>query len=304
MELSIIIVNWNTRQLLAACLRSIYATQYAIQHDLSCEIFVVDNASADGSVDMVALQFPQVKLIENRENVGFARANNQALRLSQGRYILLLNSDTIVQPAALATLVDFMGQHPSAGALGPRLLNADGTLQPSCYPLLTPGREFWRLLFLEPLVHRATYNMAQWNKDTPRQVEVIKGACLLLRRTALEQVGMLDERYFMYSEELDLCYRLLAAGWRLYWIPQAQVVHFGEASSKQIAEEMYLQLYRSKIQFHRKIGGEKESRWFKLLLFLAYFPRWIIAALLGVFRPGFSARARKYRRLLARLPGM
>ena len=300
MELSIIIVNGNTRQLLADCLRSIYATQ----HNLSCEIFVVDNASTDDSADMVALQFPRVKLIENQENVGFARANNQAIRLSQGRYILLLNSDTIVQPAALVTLVDFMRHHPPVGAIGPRLLNADGTLQPSCYPMLTPGREFWRLLFLENLAPRATYNMSQWDNDTPRQVEVIKGACLLLRRTTLEQVGMLDERYFMYSEEMDLCYRLLSAGWNLYWVPQAQVTHLGEASSRQIAEEMYLQLYRSKIQFHRKIGGEKEARWFKILLALAYFPRWVIAELIARFIRDFSSRARKYRRLLAHLPKM
>jgi GT2 family glycosyltransferase len=299
LDLSIIIINWNTIELLARALRSVYEAG----DDLASEVLVVDNASSDGSAAMVRQRFPQACLIENAQNAGFAAANNQAIRQSQGRHVLLLNSDAQVCPGALQALVAFMEGHPRAGACGPRLLNADGTLQPSCHPMLTPGREFWRLLFLERLWPRATYPQRGWDRHRPRQVEVIKGACLLLRRAALKQVGLLDERYFMYSEEMDLCYRLLRAGWELWWVPSAAVGHHGQASTDQAAEDMYLQLYRSKVQFYRKFGADRRARAFKALLALAYLPRWAVAATAGPFSgPKMQARARTYRRLLARLP--
>lgn len=322
MDLSIIIVNWNTRELLAGCLESIASHQMSLvegdaelriyRQSLAIEIFVVDNASTDGSLAMVRKRFPQVRLIENHENVGFARANNQAIRVSQAcpepsrrsRYVLLLNSDTQVYPGALETMVQFMEEHPQAGGCGPQLLNADGSLQVSCHPILTPEREFWRLLFLDRLWRRATYVQQGWDQQAPRQVEVIKGACLLVRRASLEQVGLLDEQYFMYTEEMDLCYRLAQAGWQLWWVPQATVKHFGEASSNQIAEAMYVQLYRSKVQFYRKFGGARRADRFKHLLRLAYAPRLAIAALGAFFSPSLAARARTYRRLLAELRGM
>jgi len=300
MNLSIIIVNWNTRALLARCLESVYETV----RDLTFEVFVVDNASSDGSAEMVRARFPQVRLIENRENVGFAAANNQAIPLAAGRYVLLLNPDTVVLEGAVAELVRFAEGHRTTGACGPRLLNADGSLQPSCHPMLTPWREFWRLAFLERLWRRATYDMAAWDPTRPREVEVIKGACLLLRREALDGVGLLDERYFMYSEEMDLCYRLSRAGWRLYWVPGARVVHYGEGSSKQLARSMYVELYRSKAQFYRKVGGRGWVLWFKSLLALAYGPRLVACALSGLFARDLAERAHTYGRLLATLPRM
>ena len=329
-DISIIIVNWNTRELLARCLQSVIssfesqvsspASQPATRNPqpatrnlqpatrnlqpATCEVFVVDNASTDGSAQMVRECFPWVRLIENAENVGFARANNQAISQSQGGYVLLLNSDTEVYPGALKAMVQFMEGRPQAGGCGPRLLNADGSLQVSCHPMLTPEREFWRLLFLERLWRRATYAQERWDRQVPRSVEVIKGACFLLRRTALEQVGSLDEGYFMYTEEMDLCYRLLRAGWQLWWMPQAVVKHYGEASSKQVAEAMYVQLYRSKVQFYRKFGGPRRATRFKRLLRLAYGPRLIVAALGALFSPSLATRARTYRRLLAELPAM
>ena len=238
------------------------------------------------------------------ENAGFARANNQGLAQAQGRYVLLLNPDTEVHPGALEALVAFMDAHPQAGACGARLLNADGSLQPACHPMLTPGREFWRLLFLERLRPRATYPMHRWDTVTPRRVEVIKGACLLLRRAALDQVGVLDDSYFMYTEEVDLCYRLAQAGWELWYVPAAVVTHYGEASSRQVREEMYVQLYRSKIQFYRKFGGAPRARLAKTLLALAYAPRWLAAAAGSLFSPTLARPARIFRRLLAELPGM
>ena len=324
-DLSIIIVNWNTRDLLAGCLRSIWECGLRIACPVvpgiadyrtpaipiyrstnlpATEVFVVDNASADGSAAMVRERFPWVRLIENRENVGFARANNQGIALAGGRYVLLLNPDTEVHPGAPAALIAFMDAHPRAGACGPRLLNGDGSLQHGCHPMLTPGREFWRLLFLERLWPRATYPMARWDAVTPRRVEVIKGACLLLRRAALDRIGGLDESYFMYTEEVDLCYRLAQAGWELWYVPAAAVTHFGEGSSGQVREAMYLQLYRSKVRFYRKFGGPRRARLAKALLALAYAPRWLAATLGSPFAAGLRRQARVFRRLLASLSEM
>ncbi|MBI5568282.1 MAG: glycosyltransferase family 2 protein [Chloroflexi bacterium] len=312
MDLSIIIVNWNTRQFLAQCLQALQQTASAtdpIAHTLTCgpyvvEVFVVDNASRDDSVSLVRDQFPWVRLIENDQNVGFAPANNQALREYTGRYALLLNSDTEVKSDALRILMDFMEQQPQAGGVGAHLLNGDGTLQPSCQPMLTPWREFWRLTFLDRVVRRSTYDMERWTDASPRRVEVIKGACLLLRSAALERIGLLDEQYFMYTEEVDLCYRLLQDGWTLHWLPTAHVIHFGEASSKQMAEKMYVQLYRSKAQFYRKFGGEARARQFIRLVRTAYWPRLIAASILRPFRPQIAAQQQIFRRLLNALATM
>jgi N-acetylglucosaminyl-diphospho-decaprenol L-rhamnosyltransferase len=300
-DLSIAVASWNTRALLAGCLESVLETAPA---DLKLEVIVVDNASTDGSAEMVSARFAQAHLVRNQENVGFARANNQALRQSHGRYVMLLNSDTEVWPGALQSLVEFMDLHPEAGGCGPLLLNADGSLQISCQPMLTPEREFWRLLFLDRLWPRATYPQQEWDPVVARQVEVINGACFLLRRAALEQVGPLDEQYFMYTEEVDLCYRLAQAGWTLWWVPQAMVRHYGGASSRQVREAMYLQLYRSKVQFYRKMGGERRAAYFKQFVRVAYWPRLAIAALGAPFSQSLATQARTYRRLLSELPGM
>jgi GT2 family glycosyltransferase len=297
MDLSIVIVNWNTQDLLVKCLSSI-SDDLSAAPGLTAETIVVDNASHDDSVSTVRRQFPWVRLVPNETNVGFARANNQAIQLSQGRYILLLNSDTELCQGALSILVAFMESHSIAGAAGAQLLNGNGSRQISCHPLLTPWREFWRLIFIDWLWPRATYNMRRWSLKTPHEVEVIKGACLMLRREALGQVGLLDEQYFMYTEEMDLCYRLRQAGWKLYWVPEAQVIHYGEQSSRQMAEDMYIQLYRSKVQFQRKFGGEGRARLFKRLITLAYLPRAVAASSGAILLPALAPRARTFRRLL------
>jgi N-acetylglucosaminyl-diphospho-decaprenol L-rhamnosyltransferase len=302
-DLSVIIVNWNTRDLLTGCLHAVEQAMQAITR-LDIEVFVVDNASTDGSAVLVQSHFPWVKLIVNTENIGFAAANNQAMCMASGRYVLLLNSDTVIHPGALATLVDFMDRTLQAGACGPRLLNGDESLQHACHPMLTPGREFWRLLFLERVYPRSTYPLEQWDITQPRSAEVIKGACLLLRRTALDQVGLLDENYFMYTEEVDLCHRLRLSGWELWYVPRAEVTHFGGSSSCQMAETMYVQLYYSKLYFYRKFGGDRRARLAKLLYVLAYAPRWLVAAGMAQLRPEYAARARTYGHLLADLPRM
>jgi GT2 family glycosyltransferase len=311
-DLSIVIVNWNTRVMLETCLTSLDSalTLQSATCNLQIETFVVDNASTDGSAGMVRERFPAVRLIECEHNLGFAAGNNCALSQAAGRYAVLLNSDTEVRPDALESLVEFMDTHPDAGACGPRLLNADGSLQPSCSPMLTPGREFWRLLFLDPVWPRGTYRMQRWDTMRPRKVETIKGACLMLRREALDGVGssdgigLLDEAYFMYTEEVDLCYRLAQAGWELWWVPAAQVLHYGEASSSQRREEMYVQLYRSKTRFYRKFGGERNAARFKRLMRIAYTPRWAMARLASLLRPALRPRAQTYARLLRELSSL
>ncbi len=299
-EVSIIIANWNTSSLLERCLRSIDAHGTA----LALEVIVVDNGSDDDSVAMVRRRFPQVQLIVNIANAGFAQASNQGIVGSSGKYVMLLNSDTEVQPGAVETLVAFLETHPEAAAVGPYLLNTDGSLQPSCHPILTPEREFWRLAFLDEIVPWATYPMERWDASTPRQVEVIKGACLVIRRAVLDQIGLLDERYFVYSEEMDLCLRIARAGWQLYWVPSARVVHHGAASTKQVAESMYLQLYRSKLQFQEKHFGRWGALRFKVLVELAYLPRWLATSIGSLLDRSMATRARIYRRLLTTLPSM
>jgi hypothetical protein len=301
MRLSILIVSWNTKALLAGCLESVWAELERTLPPEEADVCVIDNASADGSAAMVAERFPWVRSFANHENVGFARANNQALAQTAGDAVLLLNPDTVLHPGALAALLDFLASRPRAGALGARLVNADGSLQPSCHPMLTPAREFWRLIFLDRLFPRATYPMHRWDAVTPRRVEAIKGACLLLRRQALDEVGRLDESYFMYTEEVDLCYRLSQAGWELWYEPAAVVTHFGGASANQVTEEMVIHLYRSKIHFYRKFGGEAQAQRFKTLVRLAYWPR-LLGARLAAASGQSSFSTPVYRRLLSELP--
>jgi GT2 family glycosyltransferase len=301
-DLSIIIVNWNTRNLVVNCLRSIFT--YSPHYNF--EVWVVDNASSDGSPDMVRKNFPQVKLIENPANVGFARANNQAIRQCHGRYIMLLNPDTEVTPGALETMVGFMEVSQEVGAAGPRLINPDGTLQTSCYPTPTLLREFWRLLHLDRIKPFGIYPMQEWDQNQPREVEVIQGACLILRREALDQTGFLNEDYFIYSEEVDLCYRLRKSGWKISWLPGATVTHYGGKSTQLVSEEMFLNLYESKVLFFRKNYSWLQAFVYKMILTLAAIARLVTAPVAGMVlisqRKRLREIANNYRRLLIALP--
>ena len=265
MELSIIIVNWNTREILDECLRSVYASQTSKQFDL----WVVDNASSDGSVQMLQDKYPQVQLISNKVNVGFAQANNQAIDKSSGDYVMLLNPDTVVERDVVENLVNFLNENPDVGAVGPRLLNPDGTLQISAYPRPTLVREFWRLFHLDCLKNLGEYPMSEWSPTEIRDVDVLMGACFLIRRKVLSQVGLLDEDFFMYSEEVDLCARIQNYGWRISWVPMVEVIHLGGQSTQQIQQEMFLQLYQGKIQYFRKHHTSLEVWLYKFILFLA-----------------------------------
>lgn len=308
--LSIIVVNWNTRALLARCLTSVYAsvgtTGESESAHLSFEVLVVDNASTDGSSEMVRQEFPWVELVENIENVGFARANNQGFRLSTQRYVLMLNPDTEVQQGALAALVSFMDGHPQAGGAGARLLSPNGAPQISAFPKPALFRELWRLFHLDAISPYACYPEATWHSDEPREVDVAQGACLILRRVALEQVGPLDEDYFVYSEEIDLCHRLRRRGWKIYWVPQATVVHHGGQSTRQVAASMFLRLYQGKILYFRKHGGWGVAQTYKLILLIAALARLLLSPL-ALLEPtdqrrGHLALADRYWQLVKALP--
>ena len=302
--ISIVIVSWNTARFLENCLASILANPPTSPF----ETWVVDNASTDDSPRMVREKFPQVQLIENRENVGFARANNQAIQRCAGKYVLLLNPDTLVESGALQALVDFLDKRPEAGAAGARILNPNRSLQISSHPCPTLSRELWRLFHLDRLSPYAEYPLTKWKTERAREVDVLMGACLLLRKEVLDQVGFLDEDYFMYSEEVDLCYRIQRAGWRLYWVPQAEIVHFGGQSTQQVPTEMFLNLYQSKIKYFRKHYGWLAAHIYKLILRVAALSRLVLAPFV-IFE--HSSRRQKhltlvdhYWRLVLELPGM
>jgi GT2 family glycosyltransferase len=307
MELSIIIVSWNTCDLLMQCLESVIADTATLPCP-NVEILVVDNASTDGTVGTIQQQFPQVCVIENDHNVGFAQANNQAIAQSKGRYVLLLNPDTEIKLGALPMLLDFMETELHIGLVGAQLLNADGSLQTSCYPAPTLLRELWRLFHLDSLYPYGTYRMTDWELTKPRQVDALLGACLLIRRRVLDEVGMLDEDYFMYSEEIDLCYRVRQAGWPIYWVPQAQIVHYGGQSTQQVPSKMFLHLYRSKLRYFRKHYGRFFALAYKFTLLAAAVTRLVLTPLVLLEKPAKRRRhlhlAGNYGRLIIALPGM
>jgi len=230
-DLSIVIVSFNTLKILDKCLRSIYASNPKI----SFEIFVVDNASLDGSSEMVKAKYPDVKLIQNSDNVGFAKANNQALRICSGPYVLLLNSDTEILGNALDVMVEFMDNHQEAGMINPKLVYPNMELQPSPSKLLTFWKgAVWETIFWNTRLHhvfgkeykyKALEKGRDYNKVT--EIEWARGACLMIRREVLEQVGLLDENFFFGYEECDYNIRVARKGWKRYYVPHAVVIHYG-----------------------------------------------------------------------------
>jgi GT2 family glycosyltransferase len=304
MDLAIIIVNWNTGDLLKQCLQSVYGSQTSKQY----EVWVVDNGSSDGSPDMITNRYPQTKIISNKDNTGFAHANNQAIIDSTGDYLLLLNPDTVINKDVMEVLSNYLDEHPDVGAVGPRLLNADGTLQESAYPRPTLVREFWRLFHLDRVINYAEYPMEQWSHIDAKEIDVLMGACFMVRRKALDQVGLLDDEFFIYSEEVDLCTRIRNYGWRISWLPTVTVIHLGGESTKQIQQEMFLQLYQGKIQYFRKHHTLLEVWLYKLVLFFATLARLALTPFVFFERTAQKEEHLKlssnYRRLLWSIPGL
>jgi GT2 family glycosyltransferase len=273
-DLSIIIVNWNTRDLLSRCLKAVYSNL----GKLDAEVLVVDNASSDDSIEYIQREYPQVRIFQNEDNIGFSRANNRGIAEARGRYYLLLNTDTFVHPNALETLVRFMDEHPEAGAGGCRLYYEDGSLQRSCTSFPTLSTELWQALWLDRIFPESKifgkYWMTYWDFNDVREVDSIIGACMMLRRETINEVGAFDESYFMYSEEVDLCYRMKKAGWKVLFTPKATATHIWGGTSKRIQEETtFLRLYRSRMKFFRKHYGRPAAFGFKLVLTVGSFMR-------------------------------
>lgn len=234
LDVSVVIVNYNVRDLLRDCLRSLEPNL----RELRGEVWVVDNASRDGSADMVAAEFPRVRLIRNAKNRGYAAANNQAIRQARGRYVLVLNPDTVLPPNAVSACLAELDHHPDIGALGPKLVLADGSLDRACrrsFP--SPEVAFFRLSGLAKLFPNhpriARYNLLDVDEDTPLDVDSVVGAFMLVRREVIERVGIFDEAFRMYGEDLDWAYRIKAAGWRVRYHPAVVVLHYKGQSSRQ-----------------------------------------------------------------------
>jgi len=252
-DLSIIIVSFNVRDLLDACLKSVHETARGA---LRQEVIVVDNASTDGSARMVRQHYPNVRLIVNRENRGFAAANNQGIGESRGRYVLLLNPDTQVLDDALAVMVDFLDTHPTFGAAGACLLYPDGSFQHSAFRFPGPMQCFFDFF---PIHHRllnsrlnGRYPRAWYERGEPFTIDHPLGACLMVRRETIEQVGLLDEGFFMYCEEIDWCWRMRKAGWQIACVPRARVIHHAGASTGQFRDTMFVALWRSRFRLFEK----------------------------------------------------
>ncbi len=283
MRLSVVFLNYNTRDLTRQALNSVLAAA----EGLEVEIFVVDNASVDGSADMVAEEFPQVKLICNAANVGFAAGNNVALRQVIGEYALLINTDTIVRRDALRTMVEFLDAHPEAGACGCKILDPDGTLQlDSRRGFPTPLAAFCKMSGLSrffpkhPLI--AHYHMTYLDPEQTAEVEVLSGSCMMVRKAAMDQVGLLDEDYFMYGEDIDWCYRFHQAGWKIYYVPTTSIIHFRGESGRGVPLRI---LYRKSRAMSIFVNKHMVRRF-------RFFPLWLLQvgiALYGTFR--FLARA-------------
>ena len=274
LDLSVIIVNWNVKELLRECLNSIQG-QFG---DLNGEVIVVDSASSDGSQAMVKEEFPWVRLIANDENLGYPRGNNLGITASSGRHVLILNPDTVLLNNTLPVMVDYLNNHIDVGVVGPQLLNPDGSVQSSRrrFPTLLTG--LFESTWLEPLVPDSLlsrYYVLDLPDDEENDVDWVTGACMMVPRRILDHVGLFDEAYFMYSEELDLCRRVCVAGWRIVYLPEAQVVHHVGKSSEQAVTARHVNFQQAKLRYFRKHHGRLAAGTLRLFLLANY--AWQIA---------------------------
>lgn len=280
MDLSLIIVNWNTKEITLNCLRSVYESLKSAPagsrnklETTEVEILLVDNGSTDGSIEAIKSLFPQVKIIENSQNLGFAKANNQGMEIASGRYVLLLNSDTIVLDKALPKMVTWMDSHPDVGVTGCQLLNDDKTIQPTGGYFPTLGRVFAWMFFVDdlPILRNiiGPYHFRNQNISIDQtaifsmdhEQDWVTGAFMMVRKEVIDKIGKLDDKYFMYFEEIEWCYRIKKAGWKITFTPAAKVIHLGQKSSSTSSVGSPTGLigeYRGVKEFYKK-----------------YFPTWL-----------------------------
>ncbi len=278
MQLSVIIVNYNVKYFLEQCLKSVFISGEGIE----MEVFVVDNNSVDGSVEMVKEKFPQVKLIANKNNHGFSKANNQAINVSKGKYVLLLNPDTVVENDTLSKVVNFMDKTPDAGGLGVKMLDGQGVFLPeSKRGLPTPLVAFYKIFGLSALFPHSKifgkYHLGYLNSDRLHKVEILSGAFMLLRKSVLEKTGYLDETFFMYGEDIDLSWRIIQAGYNNYYFPQTRIIHYKGESTKKSSINYVFVFYNAMIIFARKHFSKKNASIFSFLINIAIYFRALLA---------------------------
>ncbi len=280
MDLTVVIINYNVQYFLDQCLKSVFSSG----KELAMEVIVVDNNSVDGSLEMVREKYPQVRLIANTENLGFSRANNQAIAMAKGRYVLLLNPDTVVEDDTLPRVVRFMDEHPDAGGLGVKMLDGQGRFLPeSKRGLPTPAVAFYKIFGLARLFPKSKifgkYHLGYLDPEQTNPVDVLSGAFMLLRKEALEKTGYLDEDFFMYGEDIDLSYRITQAGYKNYYFPETRIIHYKGESTKKSSVNYVLVFYNAMIIFARKHFSQKNARLFSFLINMAVYFRAAVAIL-------------------------
>jgi GT2 family glycosyltransferase len=281
MDISIVIVNYNVKHFLEQCLHSVFKSVKAI----NSEVFVVDNNSVDGSCQMVREKFPQVKLIENKFNAGFSKANNQAIKQAIGRYILLLNPDTFVQEDTLKKCIDFCDAKTDIGGLGVKMIDGKGEFLPeSKRALPTPLVAFYKIFGLSALFPKSKtfgkYHLGYLDKDKNHEVEVLAGAFMMLRKSVLDTIGLLDETFFMYGEDIDLSYRIIKAGFKNFYFSDTAIIHYKGESTKKGSINYVMVFYKAMIIFAQKHFTKKRANLYSILIHFAIYFR----AALGIIR--------------------
>ena len=278
MKLSVVIVNYNVEHFLEQCLLSVRKASKSVD----MEVFVVDNISIDGSVEMVKQKFPEVILIENSDNVGFSKANNQAMRIAKGEYVLLLNPDTVVEEDTFKKVVDFMDAHPDAGGLGVKMIDGKGKFLPeSKRGLPTPEVAFYKIFGLASLFPKSKkfgrYHLGYLDKEETNEIEILSGAFMLMRKKTLDKIGLLDEAFFMYGEDIDLSYRIILGGYKNYYFPETKIIHYKGESTKKSSVNYVFVFYNAMIIFAKKHFSEKNANTFSVLIKAAIYLRASIA---------------------------
>jgi GT2 family glycosyltransferase len=296
---SVIIVSWNAQDYLMQCLSSL--TSEVCRYPM--EIIVVDNASSDGSPDCVASKYPDVRLIRNTENFGFAKANNIGVSVSTGKYLCFVNSDVKVLPDCITRLVEYCEEHPAVGMVGPKIIGGDGHLQRSCRGFPNVWNMFCRALALDSIFKNCKlftgYSLYYWPQDSLREVDILTGCFWLIPRPALEQVGLLDEAFFIYGEDMDWCKRFWDKGWQVVFVPSAEAIHYGGGSSSNAPIRFYIEKQKADLQYWKKHHADLAVICYLLVSSLHMFLR-IVGYSFGVLlNPTEPSRRYKVKRSLA-----
>ena len=284
MKLSIVIVNYNVEHFLEQCL---FSVRKAISN-IEAEVYVVDNNSVDGSLKMLSEKFPEVKVIANKDNVGFSKANNQAIRISTGEYVLLLNPDTVVEDDTFTKTIAFMDEHPDAGGLGVKMVDGKGRFLPeSKRGLPTPATAFYKMFGLTKLFPHskrfARYYLGHLDSDEINEVEILSGAFMLMRRETLNKSGLLDETFFMYGEDIDLSYRIMLAGYKNYYYPKTRIIHYKGESTKKTSVNYVLIFYKAMEIFVKKHFANNGAKTFSFFINIAIYLKAFLALLSQFF---------------------